>query len=69
MAFLPYLAYTLVGDAIWTTLLAFGGYALGRDYRLIAGYLHVFAWVLAAAGVVFCLGMWLRRHRRDGTPA
>ena len=69
MAFLPYLTYTLIGDAIWTTFLAMGGYALGRDYELISSYIHIFAWVLAALACAFMIWMWLRRHGRDRRPA
>jgi membrane protein DedA with SNARE-associated domain len=69
MAFLPYLACTLLGDAIWTTLLAYGGYFLGRDYKLIAGYVHLGAWVLAACAAVFSVWIWARRHGKAERPA
>jgi membrane protein DedA with SNARE-associated domain len=61
MAFLPFFLFTLIGDALWNTLLAFGGYALGGDYPLIAAYLHVFLWVSAAA-----VALWLLRRRYKG---
>jgi membrane protein DedA with SNARE-associated domain len=69
MAFLPYLAYTLLGDAIWTTLLAYGGYALGRDYHLIASYMHLLIWALAFGATALILWMWIRRHGQNGRPA
>lgn len=69
MAFLPYLAYTLIGDAIWTTFLAYGGYLMGRDYALIGTYIHYALWPMAAAGGAALLWLGLRRHARDQRPA
>src|SRR5690606_10745791 len=64
MAFGPYLIFTIVGDAAWTALLAFGGYVLGRDYALIAQYLHALIWLpVPIAGAV-----WLWIHFRRGGP-
>jgi membrane protein DedA with SNARE-associated domain len=69
MAFLPYLIYTLIGDAVWTTLLGYGGYGLGRDYPLIARYLHLAIWPLAAAACAALIWAALRRHMREQRPA
>lgn len=69
MAFLPYLAYTLLGDAIWTACLGYGGYLLGRDYALIAKYLHWALWPLAALAGGLAAWHALRRHGRDRRPA
>ena len=69
MAFLPYLAYTLLGDAIWTTLLGYGGYLLGRDYALIGTYLHMVMWPLVALAAGFIAWHALRRHTRKRRPA
>lgn len=69
MAFLPYLLYTLVGDAIWTSLLACGGYFLGRDYALIALYLHAIVWILAAILAAAFVWMYFRRHGTRRRPA
>lgn len=64
MAFLPYLAYTMLGDAIWTALLGYGGYLLGRDYALIGKYLHMAMWPLLALAVCFFAWHAWRRHTR-----
>lgn len=69
MAFMPYLIYTLIGDAIWTTCLGYGGYLLGRDYALIALYIHYAIWPIAGAIGAALLWMALRRHLRDQRPA
>jgi membrane protein DedA with SNARE-associated domain len=69
MAFLPYLAFTIIGDAVWTTLLAYGGYALGRDYHLIASYIHLVVWIVAAGAAILTAWMYFRHHRHDGRPA
>lgn len=64
MAFLPYLAYTLIGDAIWTTMLGCGGYLLGRDYALIALYIHYAIWPMAALAGALLIWFALRRVAR-----
>ncbi|MDB5103745.1 MAG: alkaline phosphatase [Fibrobacteres bacterium] len=69
MHFVPYLVYTLIGDAIWTTLLAYGGYIMGRDYHLIASYMHMFVWVIAGGITALTLVIWIRRHGQHGRPA
>jgi membrane protein DedA with SNARE-associated domain len=69
MAFLPYLAYTMLGDAIWTAVLGYGGYLLGRDYALIGKYLHMVLWPLALLAGGFAAWHALRRHARDRRPA
>jgi membrane protein DedA with SNARE-associated domain len=69
MAFLPYLAYTMLGDAIWTALLGYGGYLLGRDYVLIGKYLHMAILpLMGLAGGFFIWHAW-RRHARGQRPA
>ncbi|HKP97901.1 MAG TPA: DedA family protein [Fibrobacteria bacterium] len=69
MAFLPYLAFTVIGDAVWTALLAYGGYALGRDYHLIASYMHLLVWILASGAAILTAWMYIRHHRQDGRTA
>jgi membrane protein DedA with SNARE-associated domain len=70
MAFLPFLAYTLIGDMVWTTLLAYGGFLMGRDYKLIVGYVHLIVWVAVALGAITALWLWIRHHGKDhGTPS
>lgn len=61
MAFLSFLLYTVLGEALWISLLAAGGYLLGRDYRLIERYIHLI-WIPVGLAVAFFL--WRRRHRR-----
>lgn len=64
MAFLPFFAFTVLGEAVWTTGLALGGYLLGKDYKLIAHYLHWFIIPLLALGIpAFFLLRRLRRRR------
>lgn len=65
MAFFPFLAYTFIGEAVWTSLLATGGYLLGRDYHLIGQYMHYAAWGIAIlASCTLTLLVFLRRHGR-----
>jgi membrane protein DedA with SNARE-associated domain len=65
MGFLPYIACTLLGDALWTGLLGYGGFLLGRDYALIARYLHLALGPLAVLAAMFLVLRNLRRPARD----
>ena len=69
MSFAPYLMYTLIGDAVWTTVLGAGGYWMGRDYPLIAQYIHLALWPLAGAAGCLLLWVYLRKHARGQRPA
>jgi membrane protein DedA with SNARE-associated domain len=69
MSFTRYLAFTLIGDAVWTTLLAYGGYLLGRDYALIGKYLHMAMWPLVPLACAYTVWMAFRRHHHDRRPA
>jgi membrane protein DedA with SNARE-associated domain len=64
MPFLPYLLFTFIGDAVWTTLLAYGGYALGRDYHLIASYIHMLIWIFAIGAALITAWIYIRHHRQ-----
>ena len=63
MPLLPFLGYTLLGDALWTALLAWAGWSLGGEYALVSWYLHV---LMAASLVVAAVGavLWLRSPAR-----
>ncbi|AQS46654.1 MULTISPECIES: DedA family protein [Thioclava] len=40
MPFLPFLAYTTVGSALWTALLTVAGYLLGKQYSEVASWVN-----------------------------
>lgn len=64
----PFLLYTALGDALWTSALAWGGWTLGRDYHRLSGYLHALGLpvlLLALAAVAWSL----RRRAGSGAPA
>lgn len=64
MAFLPFLCITILGEAVWNGGLALGGFLLGRDYILIAGYVH---FLLLPGMLLLVLAVWLlRRHSGPG---
>jgi membrane protein DedA with SNARE-associated domain len=64
MPFLPFLAYTFIGEAVWTSFLTLGGYLLGRDYLMLAQYIHLASLgALAITGLFFFL-IYLRRRAR-----
>jgi membrane protein DedA with SNARE-associated domain len=61
MAFVPYLFYTIVGEALWSSGLAVAGFLLGKDYKVIAGYVHFFILIPLALGL---LAYWFFKRRR-----
>ena len=46
MNMLSFLAFTAVGSALWTTLLAALGYWLGSNYKTVDKYLDPVSWVI-----------------------
>lgn len=69
MSFMPFILCTIVGDAIWTTLLATGGYLLGRDYLLIVGVMHIVIMGVASALGALFIFFWIRRQAQSRHPA
>lgn len=52
MNFIKFTAYTLVGSAVWNTVLVFLGNLLGENWKVILGYLDMYQWAVAAIIVV-----------------
>jgi uncharacterized membrane protein YdjX (TVP38/TMEM64 family) len=64
MSFLRYSLATLVGSAIWSTVLVVVGVAAGQDSALLAGDLHrVTIWILGLL-IVLAMLYWAFVHRR-----
>ena len=65
-----YLAYSTIGIAAWTGLLAYLGYLLGAQYEQVAAYLGPVTWAVlgaaAATYVVRLVRMRARNHARRG---
>jgi membrane protein DedA with SNARE-associated domain len=59
-----FLAYTTVGSAIWTGLLAWLGYALGSNFEKVGEYLDPVSWVVL--GGLLAMYIW-RVVRHKGT--
>lgn len=66
MPFLPFLGYTLVGDALWTGALAWGGFSLGREYQVVSWYMHVL--VMPALFLAMAAAIWHLRKRDPDRP-
>jgi membrane protein DedA with SNARE-associated domain len=64
MPFLRFSVLTLLGSAIWNSVLILGGYALGSQYALIAEYSDYLNYALYA-GLVGLLGWLLFRYVRS----
>lgn len=53
MKLVPFLAWTAVGSAFWTTLLAIAGYELGQNYGRVAGIIEPASNVVLGAAVLW----------------
>ena len=62
MNMLSFLFYTLIGSAVWTTLLAYAGYVLGNNFGEIEKYLDIVAYIVL--GLIIAL--YLRRVLKSG---
>ncbi len=65
MSLAVFLAWTTLGSALWTALLAWLGYLLGSNFKQVEKYLDPVSW--AVLGIL--LGMYLWRVLRGGGPA
>lgn len=67
MRFVPFMLYTTVGTAIWTTLLVVCGWFLGEHYERVDEFLGPVSYIVLAAAVLVG-GTWLvlriRKSRR-----
>ncbi len=61
MPIMPFLAFTTVGSAIWTTLLAYAGYLLESQYEKVADWLNP----ISTAIVVGIVGYYIFRVIRQ----
>lgn len=62
-----FLAYTTVGAALWTTLLAALGYSLGGKYTEVGHYLDPITYVVLGGIVVFYI-VRVMRHEGQTSP-
>lgn len=64
MGMVRFLAYSTVGTALWTALLAGAGYLLGSQYQKVGDYLNPVSNVVAAAIVLYYVYrvVTFRRH-------
>ena len=58
-----FLAYTTLGSAVWTTVLAGAGYALGQQFKQVGEWLDPVSWVVLG-GIVVAYGVRIVRHKR-----
>lgn len=66
MNHLRFSLYTLVGSAIWVSILSWIGYFIGRNQELILSYSHQAVLdVLAASAVIVAIYVWLYRRRAN----
>jgi membrane protein DedA with SNARE-associated domain len=56
MNMLSFLFFTVLGSAIWTSILAYAGYFLGSNFREVEKYLDVVTYVVF--GAIIALYLW-----------
>jgi membrane protein DedA with SNARE-associated domain len=66
----PFLAYTMLGSAIWAVLFAGIGYTLGKNWDLLGAYARPASFILLGLVVVAIIGwIWVHfraEHRSSG---
>jgi membrane protein DedA with SNARE-associated domain len=63
MPILTFLAWSVLGTALWTTLLAGAGYLLQGQYERVADWLNPVSNVLFAALAIWYVSRVMRFHR------
>jgi membrane protein DedA with SNARE-associated domain len=63
MRLAPFLFYSTVGTAIWTTALTYAGYVLGDHYELVDEYLAPVSKIVAAL-IVIAFAVWVVRRKK-----
>ncbi len=56
MNMLSFLFFTILGSAIWTSILAYAGYFLGNNFREVEQYLDVVSYIVF--GSIIALYLW-----------
>jgi membrane protein DedA with SNARE-associated domain len=60
----PFLLYSTLGTALWVSLLAYAGYALGENYELVDEYLAPVSKIVLATVVIGFIIWLVRRNMR-----
>ena len=56
MNMFPFIAYTALGAAIWTSLLTYIGYFLANNFTKVGEYLDPISWVVfGAIAIIYCI--------------
>ena len=60
-----FLIYSAIGSALWSTALAYAGYALGENYDQVEGYIAPVSKVVVGLLVVGAAAWFIRRKREQ----
>lgn len=63
MPMVPFLVFTMLGSAVWTTLLATAGYQLGAQFREVEKYLDPVSWIVFGGGFLWYIWRVVRQGR------
>lgn len=66
MPLVPFIAYSTLGSAIWIAFLTGTGYALGKNYEAVEGYLAPVSKIVFGL-LVLGFGVWLWRKRSQSS--
>jgi membrane protein DedA with SNARE-associated domain len=65
MNHLKFSCYTLLGAAIWCTILTWIGYAIGQNQELIMAWSHrALLWVVVASSLLVAIYIWWHRRQQ-----
>jgi membrane protein DedA with SNARE-associated domain len=65
MNFTKFITYTLVGSAIWSTILVYLGYVMGENWQKIRSYYHYLDVAVAVAIVGFIIYKIVTRNKNN----
>lgn len=55
MDFTKFVVYTSLGSAIWSIVLGYVGYVMGKNWQMIRPYFHIADYIVAGAIILFVL--------------
>ncbi|PJI09461.1 MULTISPECIES: DedA family protein [Clostridium] len=53
MNFAKFAIYTFIGSAIWSTVLVYAGFVMGKNWQVIRSYFHIADYFVAGAIILF----------------
>ncbi len=65
MPLIPFLLYSFAGSLIWTALLTYAGFLLGKNFQLVEKYIGPISGIVIASLAIFLIISFIRRRNRQ----